>query len=309
MKVFKGVFPATVAPQDKDNNILFEEMGDLVKRQIDEGAGGFLVNGHTGELALLSGDERREALRTVRAAVGKDVPILAGVHTQGLGPKFSAQAESAAECGADAILVFSPFSFARGAFQFAPEAVVEYYRQASEMTPIPMWVMQYRPQTNLMMPRHVLRQIVALPNVTGIKQEVEDDIEYERDLKSMREVKSDFTIFTATDRGLFGNYALGADGCTIGLANFVKPVKALQDKMWENNLPGARQASLDLMPLMDAIYGTPSYRWSSRLKYALYAAGYITTPNIRMPLFPVTDEERKSIDAIIDRYMQVEEKV
>ncbi len=125
MKKFRGVFPAIVAPQDDKNEILFDVMGDLAKRQVADGAGGFLVNGHTGELSLLSGDERREAIKTVRAAVGGAVPILAGIHTQGLGRKFAAQCESAAECGADAILMFSPFSFARGAFQYAPEAVVD----------------------------------------------------------------------------------------------------------------------------------------------------------------------------------------
>ena len=303
MKSFRGVFPAIVAAQDNNNEILFDVMGDLAKRQIADGAGGFLVNGHTGELGLLSGEERREAIRTVRAAVGDDVPIIAGVHTQGLGAKFAQQADSAAECGADAILMFSPFSFARGAFQYAPEAVVDYYRKASELTPIPMWFMQYRPQTNLMMPRHVLKEIAALPNIGGIKQEVEDDIEYERDLVALREVNPDLSIFSATDRGLFGNYALGADGCTIGLANFVKPVKALQDRIWANDLEGARAASLHLMPLMDAIYGRPSYRWSSRLKYALHAAGYIPTANIRMPLFPASHEERKAIDAVLAAYI------
>jgi len=303
MKKFRGVFPAIVAPQDDSNEILFDVMGDLAKRQVEDGAGGFLVNGHTGELSLLTGDERREAIKTVRAAVGRNVPIIAGVHTQGLGEKFSGQAESAAECGADAILVFSPFSFARGAFQYAPEAVVDYYRQASEQTPIPMWFMQYRPLTNLMMPRHVLSEIAALPNVVGIKQEVEDDIEYERDLVAIRETSPDLTVFSATDCGLLGNYVLGADGCTIGLANFVKPVKALQDAVWANDLERAREASLQLMPLSDAIYGKPSYRWSSRLKYALNAAGYITTPNIRLPLFPARREEREAIDAVLAGYI------
>jgi len=303
MKKFKGVFPAIVAAQDDNNNILYDAMGDLAQRQIRAGASGFLVNGHTGELSVLSGEERRLTLKTVRAAVGPDVPIIAGIHTQGLGEKFSRQAESATECGADAILVFSPFSFARGAFQFAPEAVIDYYKTASEMTPIPMWFMQYRPQTNLMMPRHILREIASLPNVGGIKQEIEDDIEYERDLKALREVRPDLSVFSATDRGLLGNYTIGADGCTIGLANFVKPVKALQDAVWAGDMERSRRASLDIMPLMDAIYGKPSYRWSARLKYALYAAGYIPTPNVRVPLFPALDEERKAIDSILNHYL------
>ena len=303
MKEFKGVFPAIVAPQDASGEIVYEAMGELAQRQVKAGAAGFLVNGHTGELLLLTGDERREAIRTVRAAVGPDVPIIAGIHTQGLGKKFPAQAESAAECGADAILVFSPFAFGRGAFQYAPEAVIDYYRQAAAMTPIPMWFMQYRPLTNLMMPRHVLTEVATLPNVAGIKQEVEDDIHYERDLVALRKANPSLAIFSATDLGLLGNYTLGADGCTIGLANFVKPVKAIQDACWANDMKAARQASLDLMALADAIYRPPSYRWSARLKYALHAAGYIPGPGIRTPLFEARADERKVIDAVIQDYL------
>jgi len=295
---FRGVFPAIVSPQDESNEILLDVMGELAARQVRDGAGGFLVNGHTGEIALLSGDERRQAIKTVRAAIGPDVPIVAGVHTQGI-REFPAQAESAAECGANGVLLFSPFSFARGAFSYAPEAVIDYYRRAAEACPVPLWFMQYRPQTNLMMPRAVLKQVAALPNIGGIKQEVEDEIEYERDLIALREANPKLAILTATERGLLGNYVHGADGCTIGLANFVVPVKAIQDAVWAGDLEAARAAALTLVPLADAIYGPPSYRWSARLKYAVHAAGWMPTANIRAPLFPATAEERQVIDAAL----------
>lgn len=302
MSKLHGIVPALVAPQDEDNTILFDALGELASREVKDGADGFLVNGHSGELAVTSGEERVEALKTVRAAIGPGIPILAGVHTQGMGKKFASHAASAAKCGADAVLVFSPFSFARGAFAFAPEAVINYYRRAAELSPLPIYFMQYRPLTNLMMPRHVLKEICSIPNVGGIKQEVEDAIEYERDYLVMREANPDLTILTATDRSLLSNYAVGADGVTIGLANFVKPIKAIQDAVRANNLEAARQASIDLIPLADAIYGPPSYRWSARLKYALYAVGYIPSPAIRSPLFEATEPERKAIDAILDRY-------
>lgn len=295
---FRGVFPAIVAPQNDDNEILWDAMAELAKRQVDEGAGGFLVNGHTGEHMMLSGEERRQALRVVREAVGPDVPIVAGVHVQAAW-KFGSRAESAAEMGADAVLIFSPFSFARGAFSYAPEAVVDYYRKCAEDSALPTFFMQYRPQTNLMMPKHVLAEIASLPGMVGIKQEVEDNIEYERDLVTLREANPDLAILTATERGLFGNYMLGADGTTIGLANFVTPVKRLQDAAWANDVEAARQAADDLRPLADAIYRPPSYRWSARLKYAIHAAGMMPTPAIRSPLFAATDEERKVIDDVL----------
>jgi len=166
---------------------------------------------------------------------------------------------------------------------------------------VPLWFMQYRPQTNLMMPRAVLKQVAALPNMGGIKQEVEDEIEYERDLIALRQANPELAILTATERGLLGNYVHGADGCTIGLANFVRPVKAIQDAVWTGDLETARAAALALVPLADAIYGLPSYRWSARLKYAVHAAGWMPTANIRSPLFPATAEERRVIDAALTK--------
>ncbi len=298
MTAYRGVFPAIVAPQDDDNEILWDAMGELARHQVGQGAAGFLVNGHTGEHMLLSGEERRTALHTVRDAVGVSVPIVAGVHVQAA-RKFAGHAESAAELGADAILIFSPFSFARGAFQFAPEAVIGFYQRAAEESPVPLFFMQYRPQTNLMMPRDVLTAVASLPNVIGIKQEVEDNIEYERDWHALKEASPDLSVLTATERGLLGNYVVGADGCTIGLANFVTPVKAVQDAVWNGDLAAARAAAAKLRPLADAIYRPPSYRWSARLKYAMHTAGLIPTPSIRSPLFPATTPERKVIDAAV----------
>lgn len=301
MTEYKGVFPAIMAPQDEQGALLFDEMADLAQHQLRQGAGGFLVNGHTGEHMLLTGEERRQTLKTVREAIGSEVPIVAGVHVQAA-RKFPAHAESAAEMGADAVLVFSPFSFARGAFQYAPEVVVDFYKTAAEASPVPIFFMQYRPQTNLMMPRHVLAEVASLSNVAGIKQEVEDNIEYERDWQALNEAAPDVAVLTATERGLLGNYVVGADGCTIGLANFVAPVKALQDAVWSGDLEAAREAADELRPLADSIYGSPSFRWSSRLKYALHAAGLISTPHMRSPLFAATEEERAVIDAAVAKY-------
>lgn len=299
MTTYRGVFPAIVAPQDETGEVLWDVMAELARHQVDQGATGFLVNGHTGEQMLLQGEERRLAIRTVREAVGPEVPIVAGVHVQA-SHKFGGHAESAAELGADSVLIFSPFSFARGAFQFAPEMVVDFYRRAAADSPIPLFFMQYRPQTNLMMPRHVLTEVATLPNIVGIKQEVEDNIEYERDWEALKKANPDLAVLTATERGLLGNYVVGADGCTIGLANFVVPVKRVQDTVWAGDLEAARAAAEVLRPLADAIYRPPSFRWSARLKYAIHAAGLMPTPMIRPPLFPATEEERQVIDAAVN---------
>ena len=84
MKKFRGVFPAIVAPQDDKNEILFDVMGDLAKRQVADGAGGhrFQVLAH--RIDVPAGDERlrldlrpREAHELAEAARG-DVRAVEG---------------------------------------------------------------------------------------------------------------------------------------------------------------------------------------------------------------------------------------
>jgi dihydrodipicolinate synthase/N-acetylneuraminate lyase len=69
--------------------------------------------------------------------------------------------------------------------------------------------------------------------------------------------------------------------------------------VWSGDLEASREAAAALLPLADAIYRPPSYRWSARLKYAIHAAGMMPTAAIRSPLFEARDEERKVIDAVL----------
>ena len=40
-----------------------------------------------------------------------------------------------------------------------------------------------------------------------------------------------------------------------------------------------------------------------RVLVTLHAAGWIPTPNIRMPMFPARADERKAIDAVLKNYL------
>jgi 4-hydroxy-tetrahydrodipicolinate synthase len=105
--VFTGVGVALVT--------LFRENGDLdaaataglATRLVDLGVRGVVVGGSTGEAATLEPDERERLVAAVRAAVPREVPVVAGTGAV-TGRQAAGLTSRAFDAGADAVLVLSP---------------------------------------------------------------------------------------------------------------------------------------------------------------------------------------------------------
>ena len=66
MKNFKGIFTALLTPFDGDGKLNEQALGQLIENKIAAGVSGFYVTGSTGEAFLLSTDERKLVMETVR---------------------------------------------------------------------------------------------------------------------------------------------------------------------------------------------------------------------------------------------------
>ncbi len=107
MDVFTGVGVALVTLFDQDGHLDATATAALAGDLVDRGMRGVLVCGTTGEAGKLTGAERRDLVATVRAAVPREVPVLAGTGA----PNGDAAAElttAAIEAGADAVLAWPP---------------------------------------------------------------------------------------------------------------------------------------------------------------------------------------------------------
>ena len=76
--MFKGIFTALLTPFDQNGRINDKALERLVKHNIKMGVKGFYVCGSTGEAFLLSRDERKHVMETVRA-VAPDSTLIAHV--------------------------------------------------------------------------------------------------------------------------------------------------------------------------------------------------------------------------------------
>ena len=105
-----GVFPAITTPFNKDLSIDHAALAEHVRWLIDEGCVGIVALGSLGESQTLLGDEKVDILKTIRKALPKDVPVIAGI--AGLStPECVGLAKRAEEVGCDGLMALPAYVY------------------------------------------------------------------------------------------------------------------------------------------------------------------------------------------------------
>lgn len=107
MSVFTGVGVALVTLLDEDGGVDTASTANLASDLVGRGMHSVLVCGTTGEAATLTADERVALIESVRAAVPKDIPVIAGTGAVAT-RRAAALTAAAVSAGADAVLAWPP---------------------------------------------------------------------------------------------------------------------------------------------------------------------------------------------------------
>src|SRR5256712_10710002 len=102
-----GVFPPVTTPFYPDGNVYFKKLEANVERYSKTPVAGIVVLGSTGEAIMLSDEERREVLRTARAACAPHKVLIGGTGVESAVETLRLT-EYAAELGYDLSLVRTP---------------------------------------------------------------------------------------------------------------------------------------------------------------------------------------------------------
>jgi 5-dehydro-4-deoxyglucarate dehydratase len=150
-------FPLT--PFTTEDTVDLAVFAEHVRQQLDAGPGALFVACGTGEFTALSLAEYREVVSTAVRVAGGRVPVVAGV---GGGPQIArAFAATAAECGADGLLLLPPYLVTS-----TPAGLVRHVRYVAAATPLPTIVYQ---RANAVLDPPAAVALLDVPTVTGIK--------------------------------------------------------------------------------------------------------------------------------------------
>jgi 5-dehydro-4-deoxyglucarate dehydratase len=156
---FDGVLFFPVTPFGPDGEVDYDMLGEHVTSRLAHRPGGVFPSCGTGEFHALSTDEAAAVTRATVEAVAGSVPVVAG--TGGSLGNAVALARSAADAGADALLVLPPYLVAG-----PQEGTVRYVEAVAAASDLPVIV--YHRGTSQYTAAMVAR-LAANPKVVGFK--------------------------------------------------------------------------------------------------------------------------------------------
>jgi len=160
----KGLLSFPLTPFGIDDEVDLDVYTSHLETQLAADPAGVFVACGTGEFTALSEAEFRKVVTRAVEVAGGRVPVVAGA---GGGPRAArASAETAADCGADGVLLLPPYLVSA-----PPSGVVRYVAYVAETSRLPITVYQ---RANAILDPTSAVDLLDLDNVTGIKDGIGD---------------------------------------------------------------------------------------------------------------------------------------
>lgn len=279
-----GLYASTVVPMREDESIDFQA---LARHQhavaAAPGMRGLLINGHAGENFTLDPEEKAQVVSCAREATDPDTVLISGVYAES-SAQAADEAWRAQSAGADALLIFPPFSWALGV---GKDVVLAHHRAIIARVSIPIMLYQASVNAgNMAYSPDILQALLALDGVAAVKEGSWETARYESNYRLAQACAPEVRMMPSGDEHLLSTFLVGGRGSQVSIAALVPDtVVALWEAVRRGDLAGARQAHATLYPLVRAIYGAaPGTRATARLKTCLHLLGRIPHPAMRAPM-------------------------
>ena len=272
---------AMVTPLKADGSVDYKAAGELASMLVADGSDGVVVSGTTGESPSLSDAEKIELLRAVKEAIPGKV-VIAGTGSNDTHHSVELS-ELAMKAGADALLAVVPY------YNKPPqEGMYQHFKAISEVGPTIMYNIQGRTAVN--MTAATTLRCAELPGIIGVK-------EASGDLDQVGFVcagKPDgFKVWSGDDSWTLPILAVGGYGVICVVSHIAgRSMKKLIDAYTRGDNEIAQDIHHGLLPVIKALMTTAAN--PVPIKSVLNELGFPAGP-FRLPLVPLTDEQRKSV--------------
>jgi 4-hydroxy-2-oxoglutarate aldolase len=292
MHRFAGIFTPLATPFAAVGSLDVRGLARNVEKYLRSPLTGLVVLGSNGEAPQLEEAEADLAIKTVRDAMPKDRPLLAGTGRESTAATISAT-ERAARLGVDAVLVRTP-SFYKG--QMTTDAFVKHYTQVADRSPVPVLLYNVTMYTGVNLLPEAVGILSQHPNIVGIKETNSEMVQFG---EYLARAGDGFTVLAGSGATYFSALMLGAHGAVLAVAGVapdlcVKIFTAVRD----GRIDEARKMNRQLAPLsklVGATYGVPG------LKAALTLLGF----DGGLPRPPLQPVGQQAIDVIREQLREL----
>ena len=185
-----GIFPPITTPFYPDGNVYYKKLESNAERYSRTPCAGIVVLGSTGEAILLSDQERRDALKSVREASAPNKVLVAGTGAESAIETLRLT-EYAAELGYDVAMVRPPHYYKK---QMQPANILGFYRTVADRSPLPVIIYNFPQATGYNIPAELVIELAEHSNVIGIKESSGDVEKVRKMVEGTRHIQRSVTV-------------------------------------------------------------------------------------------------------------------
>lgn len=286
-----GIFPPVATPFKDNGDLDLDGLQSNLEKLNRQPLAGYVLGGSNGEFTSLSVEERLEVVKLARQVTPKDRLLIAGSGMESTRGTLDLT-QRVAQQGADVAIVVTPGYFKA---KMTTAALVAYFRQVADASPIPVLLYSVPANTGVDMPAAAVAELASHPNIIGLKDSGGDITKIGL---MVHQTPPDFQILAGSAGFLLAALTVGAVGGVLALANIAaSQLHELYKRFNDGDIAGARTLQLGLI---EANLAVTARFGVAGLKAAMEQLGY-RGGLPRSPLLPLGADERATLAQIIDQ--------
>lgn len=291
--IFRGCATALITPFQKDRpeEIDHDAWSSLVQRQAEAGVDALVVAGTTGEASALTGAEHRFLIETAKRNA-PTLPVIAGCGASTTAAA-AALARDAAETGADAILVVTPYYN-----KCSQEGLYRHYMTIADQSTVPVILYEVPSRTGMKVTLDTYIRLSAHENIAALKDATGD---LERAVLLRREVGDALPLYAGSDGVTVPMLSVGAVGVISVVSNLLPAMTAEMCRLWfDGETLRAAEMQCRLAPLIRALFSEVN---PIPVKAIMAALGYCAD-TYRLPL---CEMDAGAVEMLVREYKRISE--
>ena len=284
-----GILPPVTTPFNEAGDVDYGALASNIARYNETGLRGYVPLGSNGEAVHLTGAERRRVVESVRRAATDEHTIVAGVNELSTRAAIGA-AREAADCGADAVLVITPY-FYKGSM--TQERLFGHFSAMADQSPVPVLIYNVPQNTGVTIESITIAALGAHQNIIGVKDSAGNMGAIS---ETIRLAPEGFSVMVGNGGIVYPALTMGATGGILGVACAApRACVELYEAAKAGDHSGARELQHRIAPLSQIVTAGLSVPGLKAAMEILGLAGCVP----RAPLSPVNDSEKEKIRAVI----------
>jgi 4-hydroxy-tetrahydrodipicolinate synthase len=261
----------------------------LVAHYAAQPVDGFILGATTGEGMALDDDEAERLVAVTHAALAeadRTIPVylgLSGSDTR----KLVNTLHRTAPWGMDGYLIACPY-YTRP----SQEGLFQHFSALADSTGKPILIYNIPYRTGVNLGNQTMLRLAERANIVGVKDCCADPAQT---FDLIRSKPAGFAVLTGEDAHFYSALTSGADGAILASAHVhTSGFADIRNRLLAGDQPGALAAWQTLADIPRLLFSEPS---PGAIKHWLWRSGLIDSPEMRLPMVPVSAHLAARLDA------------